>query len=275
MKNPIYIIISLAVFCLVSCGQNSYEKKLIGKWYGLENDGFTRLYFYPDSLIFIEGNVQNVKWTANESKIQFDLVNRLPYENSKNDTIRMNLDYVLSDGQNGLEIKDSTGDKNFSLIRADNYFAYLSKKNNIPFMLPNENNIQPIPLYDKYGLKLFIGNSKTGVISEFGNDLGSINADIKNFKQNLQPLNEHHQRKLDSEFHLRIFADKSITDKQIEKEIEVLTASEIIHVYRIYKSDNYYNFENLKGKRIKTIANNGYDSLLVGQHKEKSLPSMN
>ncbi|WP_324026836.1 hypothetical protein QSV08_04120 [Maribacter sp. BPC-D8] len=253
-------MILLPALALLSCGQNSFEKKLNGKWYGRENDGFTRFYFYPDSLISMEWNTQNVKWTANESKIEFDYIEQWPYQTFIKDTTAMILEYALSDNNNTLsfiKVKDSNMGRNFNLIRADNYFEFLSKISGVPFKLPYDNKIQRIKLEGSYGLKFFIENTngKTTIVSEFGNGMDYINKDVINFKRNLQPLDRYHQRKLESEIHFRIFADKSISDEEIEKLIQKIPESEVKKVFRIYESENYYNFETLAGKPIKTIAN--------------------
>jgi hypothetical protein len=251
----------IPVLTLLSCGQNSFEKELNGMWYGMENDGFTRFYFYPDSLIFMEGNTQTVQWTANESKIEFDYVEQWPYQTFvKDTTTTVLLEYFLSDNNNTLsfiKVKDSTIGRNFNLIRADNYFDFLSVTNGVPFKLPYDNKIERIKLEGRYGLKIFIGNTnrKTTIVSEFGNGMDSINIDVIKFKRNLQPLDKYHQKKLESEIHFRVFADKSISDEEIEKLIQEITKSEVKKVFRMYETDNYYNFETLAGKQIKTIAN--------------------
>ena len=220
------------------------------------------MYFYQDSLIFMEGDTQTVKWTADESKIEFDYVEQWPYQTLvKDSTKTMFIEYFLSKNNNTLSfnnINDSTIDGNFKLIRAKNYFDFLSKQSGVKFTLPNAIKVERVGLYSKYGMKIFIGtiNNKIVTISEYGNGLDSIKTDIIRFKQNLNPLDEYHQRKLDSEIHFRVFADKSISDQKIEKLIQKINKSYVKKVFRIYETDNYYNFETLAGKPIKTIANN-------------------
>ncbi|WP_286814893.1 MULTISPECIES: hypothetical protein [Maribacter] len=261
MKKKIYVLILGPILTLLSCGQNSFEKEINGKWYGLENDGFTRMYFHPDSLIFMEGNTQTVKWTADESKIEFDYIAQWPYQTFEKDSTKtMFMEYFLSKNNNTLsfnKINDSTIDRNFNLLRAENYFDFLSKKSGVKFTLPNDTKVERIGLSSEYGLKIFIGtiNNKSAIVSEYGNGLDSIKNDIIKFKQNLNPLDEHHQLKLESDIHLRVFADKSISDEDIQKLIQRITQSDLKKVFRIYETNNYYNFETLAGKEIKTIAN--------------------
>jgi len=247
---------------LLSCGQNSFEKKLNGKWFGVENDGLTRFYFYPDSLVYMELNTQTVQWTANETEIKFDLTQQWPYQTTVNDTTSMLIEYFLSNKSKTItftEVNNSIIGRNFELIRAEDFFDFLSLKSGVSFKLPHDNKIDRIELEERHGLKIFIGNTskvKPTIISEFGNGMDSINSDIIKFKQNLQPLDGYHKRKLESEFHFRVFADKSISDEEIENLIPEITKSEVKKVFRIYETQNYYNFETLAGKQIKTIANN-------------------
>ncbi|WP_435315229.1 hypothetical protein [Cellulophaga fucicola] len=239
---------------LISCGQNSFEKELNGKWFSPENNGFTRFYFYQDSLLLIEDNVLNAKWTANESKIEFDYIAQISSQVSEKDSTKKILHYTLSKKNNLLsfKIKDSLKERNFNLVRAQNYFDFLSKTNNVVFKLPTDSLAQHISLNHQYGFKVFIGtdNGKTIIVSEFGNGIDSIKNDIIKFKQNLKPLDQFHQQKMESEIHFRMFADKSISDKKIEGILQKITQSDIKQAYRIYNSKNFYNFETLLGKRL-------------------------
>ena len=83
MKQAQHIIIFLAITLLFTCGQNSYEKELNGTWYGIDNDGYTRMHFYPDSLVFSEEFTESVEWKASKDKIEFSLPSNLWLENQK------------------------------------------------------------------------------------------------------------------------------------------------------------------------------------------------
>jgi hypothetical protein len=236
----------------MSCKQNSFEKNLNGKWYALENDAVTRFYFYPDSLVLMELNIQKLSWTANDTKIEFNYVEDWPYNSSENDTIKRVLNYFLS--KNGsellLKLKDSASNQRFQMIKAESYFDFLSKKNGVPFNLPKDNNSDYITLDNRYGLKFFARttNKKTLITSEYGNELDSITNDFTNFKQTLNPTIGSNDQKLTSEIHFKVFADRSVSDEEIEK----LFRKAGIHkkVYRIYESDSYFNYMNLKGKLL-------------------------
>lgn len=240
---------------IISCGQNSFEKELNGKWYGLENDGFTRMFFYPDSLIIIELGSQNVQWTANKSKIEFDykmLLDSIP------NTLKT--DYILSKKKDTLfcTLIDSTEKKSFNLIRADNYLNFLNKKSGVDFELPSNNKIEYFDLDGNYGFKIFVGNKNgiLNVITEYGNGLDSIETDILKFKQKINPQGTYEESKLYHESHFRIFADKSISDEKLKSHIKQLTRNKINRVFRIYQSVEHRNLGYLRGERIKTIANN-------------------
>jgi hypothetical protein len=261
LKKKIHIIVFLPILALLSCGQNSHEKELNGKWYGLENDGFTRMFFYPDSLVITElGSPQNIEWTANESVIEFDY--HMRFDSLENTFNKHKIDYTLSESRDTLfgKIKDSTEERSFSLIKAQNYLNFLSKKSDVKFELPSNNNIEHFDQSGKYGFKLFAGfkNKVFNIITEYGNGLDSIEADILKFKQKINPQGQYEKSKMYHGFHFRIFADKSITNEQLKGHIQVLDSIKMNGIFRIYKSEEYRNLGYLRGERIKTIANKGY-----------------
>jgi hypothetical protein len=262
LKKKIYILVLLPAFALLSCGQNSFEKELNGKWYALENDGLTRFFFYPDSLILTELGSQNIKWKANKSIVEFDYNLRF-VDSSGNKLKKYKMEYVLSKSKDTLlyKIKDSTEERSFNLIRAENYLNYLCKKTKIDFELPNDNLVEHIELDERYGFKIFIG-TKNKVIetkTEFGNGLDSIKTDLQKFRHKINPQGQYEESKMYHESHFRIFADKSISDEKLKSNIHKLTESKIKKVFRIYKSEEYENLVYLRGERIKTIANNAYN----------------
>jgi len=259
MKNKIHIIISLLVLIIVSCGQNSFEKELNGKWYGLDNDGYTRMFFYPDSLVITEiGPIQNVQWTANKSRIEFDYQMIMDSTDSS-----LKTKYILSESRDTLfcKIIDSVEERSFHLIRADNYLNYLSRKNKIDFELPVDNEVKHFDLDRRYAFKIFIGTKNGGlkVMTEYGNGLDSIKTDLQKFKQKINPKSEYEESKMYHESHFRIFADKSISNEKLKKHIQELTKSEIYKVFRIYKSKEHKNLGYMRGERIKNITSDGYD----------------
>lgn len=260
MKKNIYIAF-ITSFLLISCRQNSFEKDLNGKWYGLENDGFTRMFFYPDSLIITELGSQNVKWNANKSIIEYDYNLRFA-DSSGNKLKKHKTDYVLSKTKDTLfcTIKDSTEERNFNLIKADNYLNYLSKKSEINFELPNNNQVEHFDLDSNYGFKIFIGKKNNGIQikTQFGNGLDSIKTDILKFNQKFNPQEGFEKDILYNNSHFRIFADKSILDEIILKNIQKLNESKIKKVFRIYKSEEYENLGYLRGVQMKTITNDDY-----------------
>ncbi|MCL5247471.1 hypothetical protein M4I21_16745 [Cellulophaga sp. 20_2_10] len=260
MKNKIHILIFIAVLTVMSCSQNSYEKELNGKWYGLENDGYTRFFFYPDSLIITELGSQNVQWTANNATIEYNY--NLRFGPSANSIKKFKTAYILSKSKDTLfcKIKDSTEEISFSLMRADNYLNFLSKKNEVDFELPSNTKIEHFDLDGNYGFKIFIGtkNGTLKIMTEYGNGLDSIQSDILKFKQNINPQEEYEKRILNYKIHFRVFADKSISNEKLNSYIQELDGGEINRVYRIYKSEEYENLRYLRGERINTNANISY-----------------
>jgi len=284
LKKSHYISNFLILILIFSCGQNSSEKKLNGKWYGIENNGFTRMHFYPDSLVFTEEFTESVEWNATESQIDFSLPNNYFYlDSSKNFTAY----YKFSKNQDTLfcTIKNDYGENELNFLKAENYIEYLNKKHEVEFQLPKNDSVEFIELDNIYGLKVFIGKSNNSIIgkTELSNDLKNLESDIKIFKDSIRPYEQNqietHEMFLDRRFHIRVFADKSISDSTITKSLKTtiyLKNSEAdknlperfrgekrdtlpIRIFRIFDSKEEINLWKIKGKEIKTIANNVYN----------------
>tara|TARA_R110002096_G_scaffold435705_1_gene662205 strand:- start:23 stop:877 length:855 start_codon:yes stop_codon:yes gene_type:complete len=284
LKKSHYISNFLILILIFSCGQNSSEKKLNGKWYGIENNGFTRMHFYPDSLVFTEEFTESVEWNATESQIDFSLPNNYFYlDSSKNFTTY----YKFSKNQDTLicTIKNDYGENELNFLKAENYIEYLNKKHKVEFRLPKDDSVEFIELDNIYGLKVFIGKSNNSIIgkTELSNDLKNLESDIKIFKDSIRPYEQNqietHEMFLDRRFHIRVFADKSIPDSTITKSLKTtiyLKNSEAdkhlperfrgekrdtlpIRIFRIFDSKEEINLWKIKGKEIKTIANTVYN----------------
>lgn len=253
-------MIFLSALVLLSCGQNSFERDLNGKWYSMENDGYTRMEFYPDSLIFTEIYPQNVEWNANDSIFEFDFTYKHPYTINKTEKLISYYRFSKSKDTLFCEVPVAVGINKFTFIKAENYIKYLSKKNGIEFNLPLNLQIEHIELEPEYGLKIFIKQDNKGLngITEFGHPLDSLKTDLIEFKKNIKPVNKSHLDKLKHEIHFRVFADKSISNEKISSFLQKINNTGIDKAYRIYESKEYDNLGYLRGKRIKTIANNAY-----------------
>ncbi len=256
---------------MISCGQNPNEKKLIGKWYGIENNGYTSIEFYTDSLIFIEHEREVSQWHATNSKIEFsiptlisDSTGSLSYVNDK-----VKVNYSLSEDQDTLYgiFENRFGENKFNLLRANNYIEFLNKKYDITFSLPQDDLVEPIITDAIYGLKVFVGHSGNKIIgkTEFSKDLNNLDPDINKFMANISPsekfMIETHEELLDYRFHFRVFADKEIPDSTILNILPRMIKDSIpVRIFRIYKSDEQWEIGKMRGKNINTIANNGYPS---------------
>ena len=276
LKRHIYIFAIIAELILISCGQNSYEEELNGKWYEIKNDGITRLNFKSDSLIITDLRTQTVEWSADESKIEFDY--NLMFPDSLGKKIKKTiLEYNLSSTKDTLfaRIIDTQKELQFNLIRANNYIDYLNKKSGIKFELPKDDESKHINLDGNYGLKIFMGYSNNKIIgkTEFSDDLNNLESDIITFKDSLITGRPDLDVRNDFRFHLRVFADKKISDSIITRNLPMTIKSGIfktydfprppndtvpIRIYRIYKSVEKEDLGFLKGRKIKTIANTVY-----------------
>ena len=283
----IFIIIS-------SCGQNSSEKKLNGKWFELENE-YATWEFYSDSLIFGTEFKYNFEWEASDADIKFDYITysygsegkQIKYED------KIVIDYNLNNDNDSLfgTLRNKYGIHKFSMLKTKSYTEYLNKKFQIIFSLPQNKKAEPIKDYGFYGLKVFIGTSNNKIIgrTELSENLNNIESDIKIFKDSISPsqhpLNhareiseEEHKRLLDRRFHLRVFADKTVPDSTITKYLsvtvngdssifnEVFTRFKVklphtvpIRIIRIYNKEEEIDPWNINGIEIKTIANNLYN----------------
>ncbi len=243
---------------LCSCAQNNHEKNLLGKWYCIENDGYTRIEFYPDSLIFREVYAQNVDWKANDSIFEFDFTYKHPF--TVNKTRKIISHYVLSKEKDTLfcEVPVSIGVNNFTFLRADSYIDFLSKKNRIKLNLPIDLKVRHIDLASDYGFKIYIKKDKNRLIglTEHGNSLDSLIFDLREFANKFDQTDQFNMDKLKDEIHFRIFADKSICDQQVANFIQKANNTGIEKGYRIYESIELQNIGNLRGKSIKTTTNN-------------------
>jgi hypothetical protein len=274
-----------------TCGQNSAEKKLNGKWYAVENDGYTRIHFYPDSLVFTEEYKESVKWNATDSRIDFNLPSNMFMDSIKDVSIL----YRLSTNKDTIygAFKNVHGERKITLLRADNYIEYLNKRYDIKFSLPKDNSVKNLNYFLKnslnrmYGLKIFIGLSDKEFIAktELSENLNNLESDIKTFKARIEPsqhplnyyreiLDDDHINLLDNRFHFRVFADKNISDEMITKylsiningdnsfykRIQMKTPDSIpIKIFRIYDNKEMEKDTGIRGKQIKTIANTVYN----------------
>lgn len=274
----------LIIFCLtlflLSCGQNSSEKDLNGKWYGIENDGYTKMHFYPDSLVYEEEYKESVEWKASKNKIEFSLPSNLWLDSIKDLTVA----YKLSNNKDTLNGTFITAYHEIkgSLLRADNYIEFLNKRYEINFSLPKSDTVKLIETDKIYGMKIFMGISDDKIIAktELSENLNNLENDILKFKDSIRPYEEYqietHEWMLDERFHLRVFADKKIADSTITKYLKATiyykdleTAKHLpkeskkvvrdtlpINIFRIFKGKEEVERWNIKGREIKTIANN-------------------
>ena len=275
-----------------SCGQNSSEKELNGNWREIESE-FSTWHFYPDSLVLKFPNEPNEKtnWSANKSQIELELPNLYwKLSETPEDSIdRILINYKLSKNSDSLfgTLKNNWGVHKFSLLKTENYIQYLNRKFGIEFTLPKDSSAKILDqpffnkdpngynLYPIYGMRIFMGVSNNRVIgkTEISDNLTNLELDIKKFKDSINPNEQHlidtHEMLLDSRFHLRVFADKEISDSEITNHLKAiihLKNSEIdkhyperfrgqerdtlpIRIYRIFENKDE-NIRNWKGKEM-------------------------
>ena len=230
------IYIFLILIGLFSCNQNSSEKELNGTWYGIEKDSPV-LVFRPDTLaLFFVPNPQNVLWKANNRIIEFEYfpINSKEIKKAeikyqiKNDTLT-----TLFNGENGIYLK------------ANSYVDFLNKKSNIKFLLPKNSKLKTLKNSRENGLRIFVGKRQGKIISktEFSDNLNNLNHDIQKFNSSFHNSNDIKMR-----FHYRVFADKNISQTEMEKVYQILRKSEIKKILRIYEAEKFetWNYEHIK-----------------------------
>lgn len=113
----------LIIISILSCGQNSFEKSLNGKWYETENENIS-WNFYPDSLVLKSKTEteEKVEWRATESKIEFNYPTH--YWDSLGKIINIKdsiiINYELSSDKDSLfgTLKNRYGEHKFGLFRS-------------------------------------------------------------------------------------------------------------------------------------------------------------
>ena len=273
---------------IFSCKESLAKKKLNGMWYDLENE-YSTWHFYPDSLVFkFAGNKEEkTDWHANNSEIKFE-VPTFYWDSSGSikDTVnKVLINYHLSAKKDSLygTLKNNYGRHNFCLIKAKSYNEYLNKKFGVKFALPKSDEAESININSIYGMKIFMEASSEMIVgrTEISNSINNLEDDIKQFKDSTKHYvknnTESNEMLVDSRFHMRVFADKSIPDSVITKLLKVkitLYNSELdkyypenlrgykrapspIKIYRIFENETI-DPSNLKAKKIETIAYNIY-----------------
>lgn len=273
MKKFTYLICGVIILFLFSCGQNSFEKQLNGKWYELETGGAVRLNFFEDSLIITDTRIQSVDWSANESVIEFDY-QLLFADTLGRKMIPTKLKYKLSATKDTLftQILDYQEKRSLNLLRADNYIDYLNKKTGIKFDLPNSDTIESLDLDTFFGFKIYLGMSD-GIINGktiFSNDLTSLESDIRSFRDSVIIGRPENYWLNEKRFHLKVFADKKIPDSLITSVLRLNLHSELykkaenyrppydtlpIKLYRMYQSPEYENLGFMNATEIESKTN--------------------
>ncbi len=122
LKKLVYIPILSTLILALSCGQNSAEKKLNGRWYETENPKIMWI-FTPDYLEFIDEDNATVKWSATASEIKFIYRTYIwdSYEKKVHTEDEILIEYKLSENEDTLSgtLTNNNGTHKFGLIRTE------------------------------------------------------------------------------------------------------------------------------------------------------------
>lgn len=268
------------VTLLLSCGQNSSEKQLNGRWYEIQHSGNTKWEFYSDSLNITIEDKDKVEWSATKSKIEFDYPTF--YWDSlgipRNIIDKVTINYKLSDNKDSLYgiYHNMYGEFPVSLLKAKDYIEFLTKRYNIDFSLPDDDTVEEMALSKFHGLNVFMGYSGNNIVgkTELSNDLNHFKSDILTFKDSIHPDGRQelmYDKYHDFRFHIRVLADKKIPDSIITQFLSVTIESDAakrnelvpipphrdtlpIKIYRMYRAKEEPDFGFLRGRKIKTNA---------------------
>lgn len=263
MKSKILILLFSIIF--FSCGKNQYEKKLLGKWYSL-NEKY-KLELYQDSLFISDIQNQRTSWYANESELKYKYKIFL---SGKIENI--SLKYSLNEQEDSLTLfseKQNLEPQTF--IRSNSFEEFLQKKNNIKFSLPENQKADYFRGNQHFEIKVFIGymNKILTVKTEYSPNLNNLEND---FNLHILKNKNEYQNEYENYFgkdiigfenysrkftYYSLFVDNNVSEKNIGKYIDLLKDSEIKTVYQIFKTEElnrsgmarYIHFNNLKGIR--------------------------
>lgn len=275
MKKLTYILL---IF-ITACGQNSDEKELNGTWREIENE-YSTWHFYPDSLVFKIADFVDRKtvWDANDSQIRFEIPTF--YTNSqgklRDTTNKVIINYKLSEKKDSLygTLKNNYGIHNFTMLKTNSYYQYLSRKFNVQFSLPKIDSAELIKVDPVYGLKIFMAVENNKIVSktELSNSLNNLESDVKSFKKKLENYFGVKDWRVEK-FHFSVYADKSIPDSIITSSLLFTTKSDFyinndlprppidtipIKIYRMDKNEGDDSLSFRKAKKIKSFAKTIY-----------------
>lgn len=265
MRKIFYYILIITIS--ISCGKNEYEKKLVGKWYAV--DELQKFEFSRDSLK-ISFLPTKTKWKATKDSIKFnvkdffsDTIHKtaLKYQ-FKQDTLLLTPNNHHEDQE---DHEDREDNNHIKFVKADNFLDFLFSKNKVSIELPTNYNVKHINADARYGMKIFLESRKDSIYAKtaYSNNLNNLQSDFKahiakfayeihNFMRQLQhirsDLNEEQLKDLwiKKHIHFLIFADNKISKKEIRpfynqlKEIEQVQKAFYIYDIDESKSVSFY-----------------------------------
>lgn len=252
MKSKLTFL--LLILISISCGRNKHEKKLIGKWYDIEEN--SRLEFDKNSLTISNPFYYKGIWNANENQVKFC------YNNMFNDSIKKkSFRYELNNDT--LFLKSDLNPLSETIfLKAESFTDFLFKKNKVNVKLGNNENAEHQGPNTKYGIKIFIESRKKSVIikTEYSNDIENLENDLERKLISLNPYfkNEYNQsfkEQMTYENWIRInifyslFVDTNISENIVKNTIRKLRKTKILKIYRVFKTEEKeygIPFDNLK-----------------------------
>ena len=227
-------IIILFLIILSSCSRNEYEKKLIGNWNNLPNNGMTDFQFYNDSVVSTENYFSRTgKWKANESIIflKFPKIHPDLRENIK-------LNYKLSN--DSLLIKNDFDSifKIPTLFKVENYWKHYLREMKMEINLPKADFKLVKNDSMDLGVNLYITkkNGKLIVKSDYTNQFNN-----SKILDNIEPFiySERAIRKESEEdkMYFNLIIDKNIKKQTVDSIKAILKIFPNMNTFRVYEND--------------------------------------
>lgn len=253
--------ILLLLFCLtiISCGNNKYEKRIIGTWYGLKEK--EKLKFDSDSL-FINDITKVGTWNANEKKIEYKWLDYMT------DSIKTSVyDYQLMSNDTLIFNKSETLNDKLTFINAKDFTDFVLKKNNVKINLEKRLEFS-VQTQNQYGIKVFakMKNDSLYIKTEYSESIQNLDYDLEMILNELNPyftedynnFPEHYKQKVSLEkwkkikIHYLLFADQNVPKDSIKKIVKKLKESELLKVYQVFqtKEQKYSDFCHLNTVKL-------------------------
>jgi len=218
------------IFILQSCSKKNIDNDLLGNWSSTKSANIVDLQFFKDSLIQNAWErTTKFSWTSNGSKIYYTQLTNLEPELETN----FILEYKLNAQKDTLYVKKET-DFSFTnqFLKITNGFQYLKKNVNLDFDLPKKQNGLISSGDKEFDFNIYAGfqNGKLVAKTDRYINLDGIQSEIYDLIFSIKEQDKEQIKYL-------LFADKGISEKEIDSIKKLLKKTTIKKIFRVYTND--------------------------------------